>query len=450
MRTTIHRLTSKLNLSQIIALTFLFIILIGAVLLTLTCSSKANGSIGFFTALFTATSSVCVTGLSLVDIWSSYTLFGQIVLLFLMEIGGLGFMSILSILFYLTGHKNDIQSLSLMAESIGSDALSDIVRIQKRLIIGSVSLELGGAFILFLTFIPSFGIGRALWYGLFHSISSFCNAGFDLMGINSPGSSLLSIQNNYVALITLSILIVAGGIGFIVWDDMVTVKSPKKWSVYTKLVLIISAVLLVTGSILFFLLEMNNPNTIANMPLAGKIVNSIFQSATTRTAGFASIDQGSLTENSVVLTILLMAVGGSAGSTAGGIKTVTIFILVRAIYSYAYGKKDVTIYERTITYEQISYALAVVGSFAAISTIGAFIINISSNVGMLASFYESVSALATVGLSLGVTSSLSVTAKILLIVFMYLGRVGLLTVSIGFFKIRENSAIKYPSVKLMV
>jgi len=439
----------RLNIYQTISITFIGIIIIGTVLLSLPFASKAPGSIGLLTALFTSTSAVCVTGLSLVDIWSSYTFFGQLVILILMETGGLGFMSIVSILFYVINHHNGIQSLSLMAQSVGTDGLSNITRIQKRLLIGSVAFEGTGALILFLSLLPSFDPLTALWLGVFHSISSFCNAGFDLMGIISPGCGLTAISDNPLALITVALLIIIGGIGFLVWDDIITAKKLHFFSIYTRYVLITTGILLTLGFIFFFMLEYNNSATMGNMGLGGKIANAFFQSATTRTAGFSSVNQADLTDSSLVLTMLLMFIGGSAGSTAGGIKTVTFLIVIWATFSSATGRRSTTILGRSISQEQINQAYTIVIAFFLLGIIGGFAINLTSGVAFSKSLFESISALATVGLSLGITSGLSVISKLILILYMFIGRVGLLTLTLGFFKKKENSDIKFPAAKIL-
>jgi len=439
----------KLNLSQIIAIVFALIILAGSLLLALPFSSVTGKSCGYFTALFTAVSCVCVTGLSVVDIWSTYSMFGQVVLLILMEVGGLGFMSIVSLMFYFTNHKTNVQSLSLIAESIGADGISQIGRIQKRLLIGSFGFEGIAADILFVHFIPKMGAGKALSYGIFHAVSSFCNAGFDLFGYVEPGSSLTTLADDPVVLITLGLLVVIGGIGFVVWDDIIS-KPPRRWSVYTKLVLAMTTFLLVLGTVMYFFLEYANSDTIGNMTMGNKLVNAFFQSVTTRTAGFAAVNQGSLTTPSIALTIMLMLIGGSAGSTAGGVKTVTVFIVVKVLLSGASGRKTVTVMDRTITNEQINYAYAIVGNSILLSLIGGFVISLTSGFDFYSSYFESVSALATVGISVGITSSVSFVSKILIMIFMYIGRVGLLTLTIGFFKSKENPAIKYPPVKIMI
>lgn len=337
-----------------------------------------------------------------------------------------------------------------MADTLGADGIKNIIRVQKRLLIGSFIFEGIGALILFIRFIPTFGVPKALWYGIFHSVSSFCNAGFDLFGCNVPGSSLQTVQNDPVILLTLSILIIVGGLGFVVWDDIATNKRIRNWSVNTKLVIYTSAILLLLGTFIFFLLEYNNDLTMGNMNVGNKLLNSFFQSVSPRTAGFAAVDQATLTGPSKALTIFLMIIGGSAGSTAGGIKTVTFLILIKALITYIRGNRTVTLLYRTISQQQIIYAFTVACSAILLGLFGGFIIEISSQVGSPESYFESVSALATVGLSLGITASLSTLAQIIIITFMYIGRVGLLTITLGFIRTTENPAIKYPPAKIMI
>lgn len=451
MSFNIKKLSIKTNLNQKIAIAFFLIIIIGTIALMLPISSKAPGSVGLITSLFTSTSAVCVTGLSVVDVWSTYSFFGQFVILLLMETGGLGFMSVISILVHFTRQETTIQSLSLMSEALGSEAvIKDITRIQKRLLIGSTFFELIGAAILCVNFAPSLGVKDAIWFGIFHSVSAFCNAGFDLFGKIAPGSGLTTLKGNPIVLITVAILITAGGIGFIVWDDIVSSKHIRKWSIYTKLVLLTTFSLIVLGTILFYVLEYNNPKTFGCMDSVQRIVHAFFQSVTPRTAGFAAVDQSSLYDASIALTSILMIIGGSTGSTAGGIKTVTALIVLKAAFSSALGKKSTTIFRRTITQEQIKNSYTILNLFLFLSLIGSFVIYLSSGVSFVDSLFESISALATVGLSLGITGSLSFLSKLIIIIFMYIGRVGLLTLTMGFLKTKDTGSIKYPPVKLLI
>ncbi|MBP5159968.1 MAG: potassium uptake protein, TrkH family, partial [Lachnospiraceae bacterium] len=318
----------KLNMSQMIVLVFLAIIFVGACLLTLPVSSRSGQSIGFFNALFTATSATCVTGLSVGDTWTLFSPFGQAVMLVMIEVGGLGFMSIVSMFIFLVRRKTDFGQVLMIAQTIGTDNMRDVVRIQKRILIGSFAIEGAGAVILFFRFLKSFDPVRSAWFGLFHSVSAFCNAGFDLMGIKTPGGSVTYFGTDPTVMLTLSALIILGGLGFIVWDEIIRVRRAKRWSAYTKLVLIATGALLVLGMIGFFALEYSNPASMGDKPLGDKLLMSFFQSATTRTAGFAGVDQGALTDGGKALTIFLMFIGGSSGSTAGGLKTVTFLILL--------------------------------------------------------------------------------------------------------------------------
>ncbi len=438
------------NFSQVIILVFLLIILAGALLLALPISSKTGESCGFLTALFTATSAVCVTGLSRVDIWTTFSFFGQVVLLFLMEIGGLGFMSLITIPFHLTNHSEGVQTLSLSAEALGLESIKHIKRIQKRLLIGSFLFESIGAVILCICFIPVVGFPYAVWFGIFHSVSAFCNAGFDLMGYISPGVGLTVFYDKPAVLLTVAALIVIGGIGFTVWDDIAGGKHPRYWTVYTRLVLIITALLLLIGTIFFFVSEYRNPGTLGSMTLSNKLANAFFQAVTPRTAGFASMDQSLLSERAIAGTSILMMIGGSAGSTAGGIKTVTFLIMLKALLTNLRGKRNVRLMQRSITDEQIQFAFALTGGFMLFAVCGGFFIDMTSDIGFHPALYESISALATVGLSLGVTSSLSTASCLMLILLMYIGRVGLLTVSLGFFREKENSDIKYPTTRILI
>lgn len=447
----IGKIRYKLNLYQIIALAFLGIILLGTLLLSLPFARCQGTSFSLKTSLFTATSAVCVTGLSTVDIWTTYSFFGQLVLLALMEVGGLGFMSIVSILIHLIKHSNGVDSLSLMAESLGNgNLLSDVTRIQKRVILGSVGFEMLGALVLTLKFSSLTSLPRAIWFGLFHSVSAFCNAGFDLMGYFSPGSSLTLVCNSKVVLITIALLITIGGIGFIVWDDLASSRHFRDWSIYTKIVLSATGLITLVGFALFLIFEFNNPNSLGPMSLSDKIVNALFQAVTPRTAGFASISQDALSDKSIALTSILMMIGGSTGSTAGGIKTVTFIIIVKTLLSNAIDKKSVNIFKRTISFDQITNAYTVAGSFILLSVLGSFIICLTSSVSFTHSLFESISALATVGLSLNTTASLSTPALLVLIVFMYIGRVGLLTLTMGFLRDTDNTSIKYPTVDLLI
>lgn len=421
-----------INATQIIAVVFALIIVLGTALLMLPAASRSGQSCGLRGALFTATSATCVTGLTLYDTFTQWTLFGQTVIICLIQIGGLGFMSIATMVVFLLRRKVGLKQRLVMAQALSLNDMEGVVRLQKWVIFGSFSIEAVGALILTLRFLPDFGFATALKWGVFHSISAFCNAGFDILGCITPGASLMEFNSDPVVLLTVSALIIIGGLGFLVWEEVATVRKFRKMSVYTRLVLVTTATLLILGTVCFAVLEWNNPSTIGNLSWGDKLLNSFFQSVTTRTAGFAAVDQAGLTEAGKGVTTALMLVGGSSGSTAGGVKTVTMVVLLLFIWARARGKSSVCVYRRTIASNHVMNAMTIVMLLIGLSVFGGVFICATSPVGFTDALYESVSALATVGLTAGVTPKLSVAAQMLMIVYMYFGRVGILTISLGF------------------
>ena len=422
----------SLSPTKIIALAFLGIILLGTVLLLLPAASRNGKSCGLLGALFTATSATCVTGLVMFDTWSQFSGFGQGVILGLIEIGGLGFMSAASIVVFLMRRKVGLKQRMLMAQALSLNEMEGVVRLQKYVLFGSLTIQLTGALILFLRFLPMQGVAAAAWWGVFHAVSAFCNAGFDILGSVAPGASISVLNHDPVVCVTLMVLIVIGGLGFFVWEEMVRVHSWKIFSVYTRLVLITSAVLIMGGAAAFWLLEWNNPGTLGAMTPGQKILNGFFQSVTVRTAGFASVDQALLTDAGKGVSMLLMLIGGSSGSTAGGLKTVTLVVLLLFMWSRARGRQTVCVFKHSIPTDKVLDAVSIASILIGLSMFGALLISATSPVSFTDSLYESVSALATVGLTAGVTGSLSISAKILIIIYMYFGRVGVLTISLGF------------------
>lgn len=432
----LQRLSDKkrrqVNTTKVIAITFALIILLGTLLLMLPQASRCGSSCGFLPALFTATSATCVTGLTVYDTFTHWTGFGQTVIICLIQIGGLGFMSIATMLVFMLRRKVGLKQRLVMAQALSLNELDGVVRLQKWVIVGSFSIEGIGALILTLRFLPEYGFVQALKWGVFHSISAFCNAGFDIFGCITPGASLMEFNTDPVVLLTLGALVIVGGLGFLVWEEVARVRRFKRMSVYTRLVLVTTFVLLVLGTVLFAVLEWNNPETIGNMAWPDKLLNSFFQSVTTRTAGFAAVDQAGLTDAGKGITTALMLIGGSSGSTAGGVKTVTMMVLILFIWSRARGKSSVCIFRRTIATDHVMNAMTIVMLLIGLGMFGAVFICATSPVGFTDALYESVSALATVGLTAGVTTKLSIAAKVLMIVYMYFGRVGILTISLGF------------------
>ena len=421
-----HRL--KLSATQIIAIVFASIIAVGTGLLMLPVASKNGEGAAFLDALFTATSATCVTGLVPFDTGTNWTTFGHVVIITMIEIGGLGFMSMASLVVFLLRRKVGLKQRMLIAQALSLNEMDSVVKLQKWVLGGSLSIQALAALILFFRFLPQYGAGTAAWYGVFHSISAFCNAGVDILGY---GDSLVQVNGDPVICVTLMLLVVIGGLGFFVWEEVVRVRRFRNYSVYTKLVLLVSAFLLVFGTVAFCLLEWNRP-TMADMDPVTKILNGFYQSVTVRTAGFDAIGQGNLSDASKGVSMVLMLIGGSSGSTAGGAKTVTMMVLVLFLWARARGRSTVCVFKRTIPNDKVLDAMTIVGIMILLSIFGGVFISATSPISFTDGLYESVSALATVGLTTGVTGALSVPARILIIIYMYFGRVGVLTLSLGF------------------
>lgn len=412
---------------------FLGIILLGTALLALPVASRNGISCGFRPALFTSTSATCVTGLVLFDTWTQFSGFGQIVIISLIEVGGLGFMSAAALVVFLLRRKVGLKQRLVIAQALSLEDMESVVKIQKLVIIGSFSIQLVGATILMIRFLTlDYSFGVAVKWGLFHAVSAFCNAGFDVLGSICPGGSLMPFNNDPVICITLMALIIVGGLGFFVWEEIVRVRRFRKFSVYSKLVLLTTAALILLGAGIFLALEWNNPGTLGPMPIGQKILNSLFQSVTLRTAGFSSINQAALTEAGKVIGVVLMLIGGSAGSTAGGMKTVTFLLIILFVWNRARGRSTVNVFHRQIPTQKIMDAMTIVSLMTGLVILGALFLNITSSVGFLDALFEAASSLATVGISTANTGSLSVASQYMIILFMYFGRVGVLTISLGF------------------
>ncbi len=441
----------KLAPTQIIAVTFALIILLGAALLTLPAASRSGVSCGFRPALFTATSATCVTGLVMFDTWTQWSGFGQAVILSLVEIGGLGFMSAASLVVFIFRRKVGLKQRMLMAQALSVDEMASVVKLQKWVLLGSLSVQALGALVLMLRFLPQYGLKQAVIWGVFHSISAFCNAGFDIFGSIAPGASIITFNNDPVVCITLMALIVIGGLGFFVWEELARVRSFKKFSVYTRLVLITTFAVITAGAALILLLEWNNPQTFGPMPWGQKLLNAFFQSVTLRTAGFVSVDQVGLTDAAKAVSVFLMFIGGSSGSTAGGVKTVTFVVLLLFLWARARGKSTVSVFRRSIPDAKVLDAMALAGIMVGLSLFGGAFVSATSGVTFIDGLFEAVSALATVGVTAGVTTVLSIPAQYLMILFMYFGRVGILTISLGFMMGNQaEERFRYANTNLLI
>ncbi len=441
----------NVSATKVIAITFAAIILLGACLLSLPAASRDGVSCGFRPALFTATSATCVTGLVLYDTWSQWSGFGQVVIIGLIQIGGLGFMSAATLLVFFLRKKIGLKQRLVMAQALSVSDMDGIVRLQRTVLIGSFTIEGIGALMLFIRFLPEYGFRNALKWGVFHSISAFCNAGFDIFGSITPGASLMEFQSDPVVLLTLSVLVIIGGLGFLVWQEIAQKRSFRKFSVYSRLVLLTTALLLIGGTAVICALEWNNPGTLGPMCFGDKLLNGFFQAVTLRTAGFVSVDQALLTDAGKAFSMFLMIIGGSSGSTAGGLKTVTFIVLVLFISARARGRGSVCAFKRTIPQGQVLDAMTIAFIMILLALFGGVFISATSPVGFTEALYEAVSALATVGLTAGATGCLSIPAQILIILYMYFGRVGVLTISMGFLVgDRAEERFRYAETNLLI
>ena len=444
----VKKQSHKLSATQIIAVSFALIIGLGTVLLMLPISSAQGQPTDFVDALFTATSATCVTGLVAGDTGTMWSGFGQTVIIIMIELGGLGFMSAATAMLFLFRKKIGLRQRMLVAQALSLEDMESVVRIQKLVIGGSLAIQGVGALILTLCFLPDFGFATAIKWGLFHSISAFCNAGFDIFGYND---SVMHFNQNPVILGTLMLLITVGGLGFFVWEELLRVRSFKKCSVYTKLVLVTSAALVLLGTVVTLILEWDNPGTLGPMSWGGKILNSLFQSVTLRTAGFAGVDQALLTDGSKGFSVVMMLIGGSSGSTAGGLKTVTFMVLLLFIGARIRGRDSVNVFNRRIPEHKVLDAMTIIAIVVGLCMTGAVVIAATSPINFTDSLYESASALGTVGLTAGATSLLSLAGRLIIIVFMYFGRVGVLTLSMGFLLgDRAKQRYQYAETNLLI
>lgn len=439
-------LEKKVNPARRIALGFAIVIVAGALLLMLPISSKSGEITPFFTTLFTSTSATCVTGLILVDTGAHYSFFGQAIILGLIQVGGLGFMMIITMAFLASNRHIGLRSRLVIAQSLGMDSISGVVRIVKHTLILTALIEGIGAFILACRFIPEFGIAKGIWYGIFHSVSAFCNAGFDVLG---RGDSIVSYKYDPVVLITIALLIIVGGLGFMVWEDILT--KGRRMSVYSKVVLITTGALLVLGTGGFMLFEYSNPETMGEDSFGSKLLSAFFQSSTTRTAGFDAIGQANLTEASKFLSTVLMMFGGSSGSTAGGIKTATVVILLSTFKSVLMGRRHVSVMKRNVSSSVVMHAITLLGLWLLLISASSLTISWIEGLPLVDCVYETASAYDTVGLSCGVMLETGMVSNTIMILLMYFGRVGIMTIGVTFISSQnKQNSIQYPNVPMYV
>lgn len=445
----VSKLVKKLSRVQIIAFGFLGVILIGSLLLMLPFSTRSGQTTSYVDALFTATSATCVTGLTPFDTYTHWTLFGQLVILFMIQLGGIGFMTVITMATLFMRHKIGLQNRMLVMESAGTITLSGIGQLVRRIIAGTAIIETTGAAILATQFVPEFGWLRGLYYSFFHAISAFCNAGFDLMGCIEPGSSMINFNGNAVVMVTLAFLILIGGIGFFVWDDILVCKAKfKNYIIHTKLVLVLTAILTVIPFVMFFIFEYDH--AFKGMDFFDRILNSLFQTVTPRTAGFSGIDMTTLSEPGGMLTIVLMFIGGNPGSTAGGVKTTTIAVILLSTVAYLQEDNNVTVFKKRIEDKMVRRACAIAFIYFMMIFAASLVISWIEPLTLREVLFEVVSAVATVGLSMNVTATLSAASKVIVIVLMYAGRIGALTFIMLLSKRNKNAILKRPTGKIMI
>lgn len=457
-----NKLFRNLHPTQVIIGGFLLLIIIGALLLSLPIATKQGHHIGFLDAAFTSTSAVCVTGLVVVDTSTAFTMFGQIIIITLIQIGGLGFMTITSFVFVLVGRKITLSERMILRESLNEMQLSGLTSMIRKILIVTFTTELLGALIFATRFVPVFG-PQGLYLSLFHSISAFCNAGFDLFGqFFGEYTSLVNFSGDPVIVLTTIALIIVGGLGFVVVCDVFNfkrIRNRSRMSRYSRFVLIITGILILFGIVTFFSLEIGNPKTLGSQELTTgqKILSGLFQAVTPRTAGFATIDQNNLMPASKFVTMLLMFIGASPAGTGGGVKTTTIAILLLYMFAGIKGKSDVRLMDRRIAQDTLKRAITIATLGIVFIFVTFFLLIVFEETsGELFTFenifYEAFSAFGTVGLSAGLTPFLKTGSKIIIMCSMFAGRVGLMTLTFALAN-RANgrqAKIRYPEERFMV
>lgn len=439
----------KLTTTQIIVMGFFLIIMMGTLILMLPVSSRNGQVTDFVTALFTATSATCVTGLVVVDTYSYWSVFGRVVILTLIQIGGLGFMTIGVFVAIFLRRNIGLKERGILQESMNTLQIGGVVKLVKKITIGTFLIEGIGAVLLSLRFVPQMGLLEGICNGIFHSISAFCNAGFDLMGKYEKYSSLVAYSSDILVNATIMALIVVGGIGFVVWDDIHKKKLHfKEYLLHTKIVLVVTIALLAGGAILFYLFERDNLMT--DMGARERLLTSLFASVTARTAGFNTIDIDGMTASSKMITIILMFIGGSPGSTAGGIKTTTFAVMLIFVWANLRGSHGCNIFGRRLDEEEIRKASIVVTINLVLAVIAATAICAIQTEEMENLLLEVFSAIGTVGMSAGITRDFYPISRIIIIILMFCGRIGSMTFALSFTERKKVAPVQLPAEKIII
>lgn len=439
----------RLNQVQYIALGFFFMILAGSLILTLPIASRSGEWTPFLDSMFTATSATCVTGLVVYDTFTHWNVFGQLVILLLIQIGGLGFITV-GVGFSMAFRRRiGLRQRDLLKESINAMEIGGIVKLSRKIFIGTALCEGVGALLLATRFIPEFGLVKGIYYSIFHAISAFCNAGFDLMGGQHPYASFTAYATDPVINITLMLLIIVGGLGFVVWSDVVSKRFRwKNYCLHTKMVISVTLLLIFGGALLLFLFEQGG--TISGMSTGDQILTSLFGSVTARTAGFNTVDTGALQPESKLLTIALMFIGGSPGSTAGGVKTTTIAVILIYVISNLRGESGCNVFHRRIGDEVIKKASMVFCLNLFLGLISVILILATSSLRMSDVLFEVYSAISTVGMTTGITRDLNVVGRIVIMILMYCGRIGSMTFALSFVAKPEAKGLSLPEEKITI
>ncbi|NPV93408.1 MAG: Trk family potassium uptake protein [Firmicutes bacterium] len=435
--------------ARIILLAYVTAILIGTLLLHLPFATQGGQQVSFIDTFFTATSAVCITGLGTVDIGTTFSTFGQIVILILIQFGGLGIMTMTTMLALLMGRKINLRERLVMQEALNVVSLAGVVRLTKYILIVTFSLELLGAGLLSIRFIPQLGIAKGIYYSIFHSISSFCSAGFDLFGaITGPYSSLTAYAADPLVSLVVAGMIILGGLGFVVLADVYNHRGFKGISLHSKLVFVMTGILILAGALLILGFEYHG--ALAHLGPGGKVLASLFQSITPRSGGYVTINIVQMQTATGILLIILMFIGASPGGTGGGIKTTTFATLMLALYSIISGRKEITVFKRIIPVDQVLKAMAVTMLSAFLVIIVVIILSFTERADLLTLSFETVSAFATVGLSHGITPHLSNIGKFLIAFTMFAGRLGPLTLAIALWSNQVNVGYRYPEERIII
>ncbi len=442
-----------LSATQILVLGFIFVIAVGALLLHMPLASRDGVRTPFFDCLFTAVSATCVTGLVVVDTATHWSSFGHAVILLMIQTGGLGFMTIAVLLSMLLRRNISPRERILLANSYNLSSFEGLVPLVRRVLCGTLVFEACGALLLAIRFVPRFGIGRGIWMGVFHAVSAFCNAGFDLMGgVTGKFSSLIGFAEDPTVSLTIAALIMVGGIGFIVWDDIYEwLRRRHPLTVYTKLVLCVSCILWLGGMLVYAVQEWNNPATLGALETPHKVIGAFFQSVTMRTAGFNTISLNDMTSVSQTVSLVLMFIGGASGSTAGGVKVVSFALVFYAVWMLASGRHHITMFRRTVPMESVVRAFTLCG-IQFIITMASALVLLNADCALMPALFEVFSASGTVGLTLGLTPSLPFVPRLVIMILMYFGRVGILTIAMaGHSKsIDDKNQMRYADTQLLI